>query len=82
MRPSAIGLVHDALVLADYADAILMVVRWGTTRKAVARTALRKFTASNYKVTGVVLSQVDVARHAGYGYGDQIPVYPKKYLST
>jgi capsular exopolysaccharide synthesis family protein len=77
-----IGLVHDALVLADYADAILMVVRWGTTRKAVARTALRKFTASNYKVTGVVLSQVDVARHAGYGYGDQIPVYPKKYLST
>lgn len=77
-----IGLVHDALVLADYADAILMVVRWGTTRKAVARSALRRFTASNYKVTGVVLSQVDVARHAGYGYGDQISVYAKKYLST
>jgi capsular exopolysaccharide synthesis family protein len=77
-----IGLVHDALVLAEYADAILLVVRWGTTRKAEARTALRKFTASNYKVTGVVLSQVDVARHAGYGYGDQISVYAKKYLST
>jgi polysaccharide biosynthesis transport protein len=75
-----IGLVHDALMLADYADAILMVVRWGTTRKAVARTALRKFTTSNYKVMGVVLSQVDVARHAGYGYGDQISVYAKKYI--
>ncbi len=77
-----IGIVHDALVLADYADAILMVVRWGTTRKRVARTALRKFTASKYKVTGVVLSQVDVARHAGYGYSDQLSVYAKKYLST
>jgi capsular exopolysaccharide synthesis family protein len=77
-----IGLVHDALVLADHADAILLVVRWGTTRKAVARTALRKFTASNYKVTGVVLSQVNVARHASYGYGDQISVYSTKYLST
>jgi capsular exopolysaccharide synthesis family protein len=77
-----IGIVHDALVLAHYADAILMVVRWGTTRKRVARTALRKFTASKYKVTGVVLSQVDVARHAGYGYSDQLSVYAKKYLSA
>lgn len=76
-----VGLVHDPLVLAELADAVLLIVRWGVTRKAVAAAAVKKFIAARRPVTGAVITQVNVHMHAKYGYADSSAVYAKKYLS-
>ena len=62
--------VADAGPLAKVADAVLFVVRWGHTPRETVKAALRKLAIVDVKVTGIVLSQVDLKRQATYGYGD------------
>ena len=50
--------VIDSRILADFADQILFVMTWQKTPKALAKKALKSFSANFAKVTGVVLSEV------------------------
>jgi succinoglycan biosynthesis transport protein ExoP len=61
--------VSDARVTAELADYIVFLVRWEQTPREVAINAL-KLLRDKDKNVGVVLSQVNVHRHAKYGYGD------------
>jgi capsular exopolysaccharide synthesis family protein len=58
--------VTDAVVLARHADATLMVIAGGQTRRADLHRAMEKLEQVSAPVLGTVLNQV--ARGAGYGY--------------
>ncbi len=62
--------VSDARVLAGQVDQTVFVVRWAETRRERVCNALKQLTSSGAKLAGVVLSMVDVRKHARYGYGD------------
>ena len=62
--------VVDAKLLAKLADGVLLVVRYGRTRRDFCELALRGLREGGATVTGVVLTQVDLRRHARSGAGD------------
>ncbi len=62
--------VSDARILACEVDRTVFIVRWAETRREVAATALRQLTSAGAEMAGVLLSMVDVRKHARYGYGD------------
>ena len=68
--------VADARVAAEMSDYVIFLVRWEQTRRELVTNALKLLQNSRTEV-GVVLSQVDVGRHARYGYGDYGYSYSK-----
>jgi capsular exopolysaccharide synthesis family protein len=67
--PPVLGL-PDVKALAPIADAILLVVQWDRTKRDAAAAALKQLGDAAGKVSGVVLNQVDLRKHASYAYGD------------
>jgi polysaccharide biosynthesis transport protein len=67
--PPVISLV-DASIVAGQVDRTLLVVRWARTRRSVVGHALSEIAAAGGTLGGVVLSVVDVKRHALYAFGD------------
>ena len=65
--------ISDAQILAAVADETILVVRWGTTRQAVAAFAARQLKGTARHLAGAILSQVDVTKQARYNYGDSAP---------
>ncbi|HEY2277126.1 MAG TPA: polysaccharide biosynthesis tyrosine autokinase [Streptosporangiaceae bacterium] len=59
--------VSDAVILTAYADAVLLVVAAGQTRRNELKRTVEKLTQTNAPVLGMVLNKV--ARQSGYGYG-------------
>src|SRR5262249_5301867 len=68
----------DASIAAALADAVLFVVQWGKTPDFVAANGLDPLTKSGAPVVGAVITQVDLQRHAQYGYGDVAQYYPRR----
>ena len=69
--------VSDSRALAHNVDAVVFVVRWvvfvvrwASTRREVVANGLKQMREASAKLAGVVLSGVNVRRHARYGYGD------------
>lgn len=62
--------VSDPLVLARHADAVVFLVRWGSTPRDVVVNCLRRVSGIKANIAGVVLTRVNLRRHARYGYGD------------
>ncbi len=62
--------VSDARLLACEVDRTVFVVRWSETRRAMVAAAMRQLRSSGAELAGVLLSMVDVRKHARYGYGD------------
>jgi len=60
--------VSDGLVVANLADATLMLVRWEKTPREVLQTSLRLLRSADARLAGVVMTQVDQRRQARYGY--------------
>ena len=62
--------------LAAMVDKVLFTVRWGSTRKDLVQSALRLLLDPESpdenlpNVAGVVVTQVNLKKHARYGYGD------------
>jgi capsular exopolysaccharide synthesis family protein len=54
--------VSDPLMLARFVDATVLVVRWGTTPREIAKTSLNKLFQNGARLCGVVLTQVDMRR--------------------
>lgn len=67
--------VSDARVVAPLADAVLFVVQWGSTKEEAVRAGMALLQERNIRLTGAVLNQVDVRRHAGRAYGDALQYY-------
>jgi hypothetical protein len=67
----------DTRLLASLADETLFVVRWGNTRREFAQNALRLLRndcapagAPQLPSVRAVITEVDLKRHARYGFGD------------
>jgi capsular exopolysaccharide synthesis family protein len=60
----------DAALIARLADSVVYVVRWASTPRDVVGEGLKQFNNFGIKLTGAVLTQVDLQQHKQYGYGD------------
>jgi polysaccharide biosynthesis transport protein len=73
--PSLLG-IAEARLLATLADTVLFAVKWGTTRRDVARNALALLANPNdlggerVARTVAIITQVDLKKHARFRYGD------------
>lgn len=70
--------VVDTRVLAQHADATLLIARWRQTAVKAAQTALDTLDQTGAKVGGVALSMVDIRRYASTGHADTYG-YHKKF---
>lgn len=66
--------VADGRLLARRADHVLYAVRWEATPRDLAAEGVRTLTLAGVDPLPVV-TRVDLARHARYGYGDAAGVY-------
>lgn len=71
--------VSDALVLVRQVDRSLFVVRWEKTRRESAITGLRALMEAGGRLAGVLLSQVDMRKHAQYDFADSAYSYYGNY---
>lgn len=62
--------VADVQILAQHADQVLFCVRWDSTPRQTAQSALQMLSEVCGNIGGVLLTRVDLRRHAGYGYHD------------
>lgn len=62
--------VSDSFTLAGLTDGTIYVVRWDTTPRNVVMAGIRQLVEAGADIAGVVLSRVDVKKHANYGYAD------------
>jgi exopolysaccharide transport family protein len=75
--------VSDARILARRADKTVYIVRWAETRREVVSMGLKQIREAGADVAGIVLSMVNVRKHAQYGYGDSGSYYgySRKYYT-
>ena len=81
--PPPVLAVSDPRILTRLADKTVYVVRWVETRRATVILGLKQILEAGGSVAGVVLTMVNVGKHAKYGYGDSGSYYGshKKYYS-
>jgi Mrp family chromosome partitioning ATPase len=67
--------VADALVLSHHVDATIFVVKWEATARDAVKNALALLRKAHGPEPGALLTQVNLKRHAYYGYGDYASYY-------
>jgi len=67
----------DAIVLSRIVDATVFVVRWEHTPRQVVLGALKQLQGVGGSIAGIVLTRVNVKKHARFGYGDSGYYYGK-----
>jgi capsular exopolysaccharide synthesis family protein len=67
----------DSVVLSRIVDATLFVVRWEHTPRQVVLGALKQLQGVGGSIAGIVLTRVNVKKHARFGYGDTGYYYGK-----
>ncbi len=60
--------VTDGIILARYADSVVLVVRYGKSSRNVVRRSRELLGRSGAALTGVVLNSVDITAPEYYGY--------------
>ncbi|HEX5077737.1 MAG TPA: polysaccharide biosynthesis tyrosine autokinase, partial [Geminicoccaceae bacterium] len=65
-----VSAVSDGLTLSGIVDKSLYVIRWEQTPRNVVLAGMRQMFEAGADIAGVVLSRVDVKKHARYGYAD------------
>ena len=75
--------ISDARILSQICDTTVFVVRWRETRREAVIYGMRQLMRSNGRLAGALLSQVNVRKHARYGFGDSGYYYGRyrKYYS-
>ncbi|MGI9309542.1 MAG: hypothetical protein ACR2P6_09780, partial [Gammaproteobacteria bacterium] len=53
-----------------YAEAVVLVVRWASTRREAVKLVCRQLQNSGANMAGTLLNIVDSQKHAQYTYGD------------
>lgn len=76
--------VSDSRILARIADKTVFIVRWAETRREVATMGIKQIVDAGCDLAGIVLSMVNVKKHARYGYGDSGYYYGRyrKYYTS
>ena len=76
-----VQLVSDALVLAQFASAVIYVVKANNTPYPLARQGLNRLRRSNAPVLGAILNQLDLEKADRYygEYSGRDSRYSKKY---
>lgn len=76
--------VSDAMVLSPIVDAVVYAVQWGKTPQKIVKNAINILQHTKSHVAGAVLTQVNLKKHGGYGYGDTAYYYSeyKDYYTT
>jgi len=69
--------VSDAKIVGQLTDKMLYGVRWDSTPRGLVQTGLRAAKEAKLDLAGVVMTQVNVKKHAKYGYGDYGYYYGK-----
>ncbi len=70
--------ISDARILAPLTDFCIFVTRWRTTRWTVAMHALRLLRDSGVRLSGIVISKVDIKQLSTYEFADS-EVYGRSY---
>lgn len=65
-----VAAVSDSFTLSGIVDKSIYVIRWEQTPRNVALAGIRQMVDAGADIAGVVLSRVDVKKHARYGYAD------------
>ena len=65
-----IAAVSDSFTLSSLVDKALYVIRWEQTPRNVALAGIRQLAEAGADIAGIVLSRVDLKKHARYGYAD------------
>ncbi len=65
-----VAAVSDSFTLSGVVDKSIYVIRWEETPRNVALAGIRQMLESGGDIAGIVLSRVDVKKHARYGYAD------------
>jgi capsular exopolysaccharide synthesis family protein len=60
----------DARILSRQADATILAVAWGSTRRQAVKMSARQLLSAGAKLAGGLLTMVNVKKHAQYSYGD------------
>jgi capsular exopolysaccharide synthesis family protein len=74
-------IVADALQLGGVIDAAVLVVKWNSTPRYLARDAAKKLRGANVPLVGAVMTQVDARRYKFYGQGALPYEYAKAYYN-
>jgi hypothetical protein len=69
--------VADALTLSSMADAVLFMVRWGQTPRPLVASAIKQLQSANAPMAGTVMTRVNLAQQARYGYSNYGYYYGK-----
>jgi capsular exopolysaccharide synthesis family protein len=70
--------VSETRSLVELADEVVFVVRWKSTERSAARTAVRDLERMGAKIAGMVMNQVDLREHLKYEDADRL-AYQEKY---
>lgn len=62
--------VADSVNLSSLADAVLFLVRWGTTPRTLVANAIKQLRACRVAVSGCIMTRVNLEKQQAYGYGD------------
>lgn len=62
--------VSDARVIGQLTDSIFYAVKWDAAAREIVQSGVRAAHDANINISGAVFTQVNIARHARYGYGD------------
>ena len=73
--------VPDARMIGQLADAVLYVVHWNRTTRTQVEEGLNALSTVDVKISGLVLSQVDVRKASYYGgkYREIYQAYGRRY---
>ena len=62
--------MSDSFTLSGIVDKSIYVIRWEQTPRNVVLAGIRQMIEAGADIAGVVLSRVDVKKHARYGYAN------------
>ncbi len=62
--------ISDSLVLVRNVDKTVFVVQWEKTKRQSAMLGLKQMVEAGADIAGLILTQVDVRKHAQYDYSD------------
>ena len=71
--------VSDARVLSQMVDKTVFLVHWGSTRRHDVMMGVKQLVVAGADMAGLVLSRVNVRKHARYSYSDSGYYYDDKY---
>jgi succinoglycan biosynthesis transport protein ExoP len=71
--------VSDPVVVQRLVDETVVLVRWEKTPREILFAALKQITEGGGLIAGLVLTQVDIRKHARYEYGRQNRHYYSAY---